>query len=643
MDKDAWKEFFPYKPRELQISMQKIIYHFLKSRTHMVLEASTGTGKTIVNLSALLPYAKEHNLKIVYTARTHSQIDRVVEELQQISKLTPVSGTALRGRSSFCINSLIKKYTNNNHQVQILCTQLKKTNKCEYFVNMKDEKRLKPVLMDLISMPATAEYVFDVCESASICPAEAVRKILPEVDVIACSYLYIFDPIIRKPFLDSLGCELSDLIIIIDEAHNLPDMVNNISSDSLSSITFSRAMREAKRNHRDDFLDFLEVTRDFLYEQDKKLKVNEEQYIDPALLLEELELKCNIELDREFFEDMQAVGEEIRFKLAKSGKEPRSSLGRIGDFFAMWFESIGLNDFTHSIDRRKFLDGKDTYVLLNLSALDPSKNILSVLSEVHISLSVTGTLGDPEAFTLLTGINKLKHMTNIFPSPYNSRNVKSIVLQEITTTYKHRSPIMYRKMVNAIVALADETPANIGLFAPSYKILQELMANGLERLSPKEIMLAKSGMKSQDNDKLVEEFKRKAKGHGAILCTVLGGRSSEGADFPGDTMNAVIIVGIPYAPPTVKSQQMIKYMESKFPGRGRQLAYEIPAIIRAAQASGRPIRSLNDSAFIMYLDYRYASQRVKARFPEWIRSSMELIPNEPAIIKSKVREFFAKK
>jgi len=64
--------------------------------------------------------------------------------------------------------------------------------------------------------------------------------------------------------------------------------------------------------------------------------------------IEEIELSCNEDLDDEFFAEMMDLGETIRFRLAKQGKEPRSSLGRIGEFFFRLYDSIGKNDFSHS-------------------------------------------------------------------------------------------------------------------------------------------------------------------------------------------------------------------------------------------------------------------------------------------------------
>jgi DNA excision repair protein ERCC-2 len=68
-------------------------------------------------------------------------------------------------------------------------------------------------------------------------------------------------------------------------------------------------------------------------------------------------------------------------------------------------------------------------------------------------------------------------------------------------------------------------------------------------------------MSSKENEKMVDEFKACAQRDGAVLLGVQGGRSSEGVDFPGDEMNSVVIVGMPYAEPTPKVKAQISYFE----------------------------------------------------------------------------------
>ena len=58
---------------------------------------------------------------------------------------------------------------------------------------------------------------------------------------------------------------------------------------------------------------------------------------------------------------------------------------------------------------------------------------------------------------------------------------------------------------------------------------------------------------------MLEDFKSLSRRQGAVLLGVCGGRNSEGEDYPGDYINSVIIVGIPYHMSTPSVNAKIKY------------------------------------------------------------------------------------
>jgi len=113
------------------------------------------------------------------------------------------------------------------------------------------------------------------------------------------------------------------------------------------------------------------------------------------------------------------------------------------------------------------------------------------------------------------------------------------------------------------------------------------------------------GMSSKKNEKLVKDFKSCSDGGGAVFLGVQGGRTSEGVDFPGDQMNSVLVVGVPYAEPKPRVKAQVSYYERCFPGRGQHYAYLLPAMKKATQSAGRPIRTLKDKGAIIFLDYRF--------------------------------------
>jgi Rad3-related DNA helicase len=87
--------------------------------------------------------------------------------------------------------------------------------------------------------------------------------------------------------------------------------------------------------------------------------------------------------------------------------------------------------------------------------------------------------------------------------------------------------------------------------------------SGLERVPKKPFFNERRGMSPRENERMVADFKTYANRGGAVLLGVQGRRSSEGVDYPGDEINSVVIVGVPYAKPTPKVKAQIGYFDKK--------------------------------------------------------------------------------
>ena len=155
------------------------------------------------------------------------------------------------------------------------------------------------------------------------------------------------------------------------------------------------------------------------------------------------------------------------------------------------------------------------------------------------------------------------------------------------------------------------------------------MDAGLDKLS-KPIFYAKSGMNSRNTEKLIDEFKAAKKRGGGLLYSVMRGRSAEGSDFPGDDMEIVIIVGIPYPPQTLETKLREEYYSRQnYPAWF--IVYEELAFKQINQAAGRAIRLLEDAATIYLLDERI--EKKVARLSGWMRESIyRLTKNDKNLI-----------
>lgn len=105
-------------------------------------------------------------------------------------------------------------------------------------------------------------------------------------------------------------------------------------------------------------------------------------------------------------------------------------------------------------------------------------------------------------------------------------------------------------------------------------------------------------------------------------------------------MESVVVVGVPYAEPTPRVKAQIEYYDKCFPGLGREYGYVLPAMKKASQAAGRPIRTLEDRGAIVFLDYRFSTSYCRGFLPSWITSGMQTVPNEKGALAIELGGFF---
>jgi len=633
-------EYFPYtEVRPHQGEFIKTIFEAVEEGRSVLVEGSNGLGKTVAALTACLPTAADKKFKILYVARTHRQHERVIEELKAISKKSHVSGISVRGRHEMCLNDLVTRHDLDARAVMEICEMLKAKDKCPYFHSIEErEDEYSDLQHQLTLHPCTASEIQRICRRRGFCPYELAKSSLADVNVVALSYLYVFDPVIRGPFLRTLETPLSKTILIIDEAHNLPETAVDIASSRLSLFAIKQAESEAKKFEHKDIADFAKIVREQV--EDMAGKITKEATVNPEYLIDFVKEKAGVDEPQTFFEHLHDTGVLIKRGLLADGKYPRSFIHVMGYFLLKWLETSKDESFVNVVSKYTSKQGAST-ARLEIVALDPSKITASVFSQVYSTVVMSGTLQPLEAYIRIT---KLPDDTvkNVIPSPFPKEHVLPLISCGVTTAMEKRTPEMFRKIIGRIEEVVKHTPANSGIFAPSFEVLGRLLTEGLKKALNKPLFCEHRSMTSRENEKTVAEFKAYSERDGAVLLGVQGGRSSEGVDFPGDEMNAVVIVGLPYAEPTPRVKAQISYFENCFPGLGREYGYVLPAMKKASQVAGRPIRTLEDKGAMVFLDYRFATPYNQSFLPAWIRDNLKILPDEDGIIGEELGRFFRK-
>lgn len=548
-----------------------------------------------------------------------------------------------------CLNKTLLSLKLNPKESMSVCRDLRKNNNCIHFLNLlkKKDRVDTPVLLapDLFNKPVDAEDLIKFCKDEKLCPYFLSKFLLSEMKIIVCNYQWIFNPFIRESFLKFIEQELHNCILILDECHNVIDVATDVNSDKISPYLLRLCLKDLEM-YRSPILmqSFVKILLDQFKNKKELLKV-EEKPVKSGLYLELIYKKLGFkDLNgfRNFIDDLYDFSVSIHEEKIANGEISRDYLGSLAEFWLKWLKTYFLDSyfFCFNLKERK---GKRT-ISLEIVALDPRELSIPILREVYTCLNLSGT-ANPYVYNYLIGLNESgkSYKGIIADSPFKKENIKAFIIEGVNTKNDNRNPAMFKKMNEKIDEVLYCTPANSGIFCASYKILKGLVSNGLELIvkkNNKKLFLEESGLSASENASMVEDFKSMSQppNNGAVLLGVCGGRNSEGEDYPGDFMNSVVIAGFPYHLPTPRVEAKIEYYNKVFNKQGWNFAYLYPAIQRANQASGRPIRRLTDKGSLIFMDSRFKNKY--QWISKWVKKELELVPDKKNAIIQRLYPFW---
>ncbi len=576
----------------------------------MVAEAPSGIGKTSAVLSGVLAAALARRLRVLYLVRTHKQLDRVASELDALSNKHPLRALIFRGRLSLCPYLDLPLIYQGAYSLDY-CMALRATGRCllyERFHELEHLPRPRKVL--------DVQWLLEFSQRTGVCPYEVLRAYLHSAEIIVANYLHLFSDL-KELFLERMSTPLGKLILVVDEAHNLPDALRDAYSLELSEEEVQWCCEEIEKIPPPKLLSsFMEQFIDLKRWQSSKVSIN-----FPS------EASCSA-----IMENAEKILSQITSMRLALGLLPTTPLAKL----LLLIKLVVLLPRGSWRLVVKSLNGERILKFLLLDVRAFSKEIFHGVAS---SISISGTLSPLEVYAELLGIPSRRILLHV-PSPYSPSQLLVLVCKAVSTRYPKRTASNYRKMALKISEISKAIPFNVGVFCASYEVLQGLLDAGLQQMLNKPLFIEHPGSTKEELDEAVGEFRRHADRGGAVLLGVLGGRFSEGADFPGREMSVSIIVGVPYAKPSPELKELEIFYSSLLGGKGRIFAYLLPAMRRAAQAAGRVIRSLHDRGAIVLMDYRYASPLCRRLLPSWISSRIRVIEDEPGVLTKELSLFF---
>jgi len=155
------------------------------------------------------------------------------------------------------------------------------------------------------------------------------------------------------------------------------------------------------------------------------------------------------------------------------------------------------------------------------------------------------------------------------------------------------------------------------VFFPSFKLLGNFLDSGFTFSLNRPLYVEEQGLPQAEIMVRVDEFKEK----GGVFFSVIGGRLSEGMDFPAEVLEIVILEGIPYPKPTARQRALQHYYEVRF-GKGWEYTVKAPTTRKVLQSIGRLIRTEKDKGVAVIMDKR--AVHFKEDIPD-LRESEDLV------------------
>ncbi|MHB8633155.1 MAG: ATP-dependent DNA helicase [Thermoplasmatota archaeon] len=628
----------PYPPRPGQREFVADVQEAQENGGHLIVEAGTGTGKTVCALTACCTTTAKDGRRVVYATRTNSQQSQVAREHGKLVESGEPAGLLVpfMGRRHYCplLRSDERFRDGTPEELGKLCRDAKAKaveartsgrpvqGACPYYGRLLNDGPgpVEALLAQgVLDGPAVAARV----EAAGSCPYEALKLVLPKARVVVVPFIFLLEERLRASLLQWMGVGPDEVHLVVDEAHNLPDAACAHHSPRIGIQTLKRAQAEAEEC-KDPVLAGAHLTTTFLDQFARALVdladefvhgQNEDGLLPPGALPETLmgSLRVPSTTLTRIALELDHWGEVVREERRSRGLLPRSYLGSVGRFLGLWLQE----------------DDRPTAPLvvggaqpaLELVLLDPAP-VLGWLSEFWSVIQMSGTLAPLEAHRALCGVPDAT--LREYASPFAADHLHVFGWEGLHRSHDalERDPGIVERQQQIARRLLASWSGRTGIFFPSHALLNDYLEEGFLHGLGRPIFAERPEMSMAALVGLVESFKRESR-PGPLLLGVLGGRLTEGIDFPGDAMEQILIMGVPYPKPGARVQARIHHFDHKS-GDGWAVAVHNPVARVLRQGIGRLIRGPDDRGTAVVLDGRIV--RFRAQIPR-----LEMVDDPEAV------------
>jgi DNA excision repair protein ERCC-2 len=601
---------FPHSaPRPVQERLIEAVKTALANGENLIAEAATGSGKTAAALHPAVAAGLGSGRQVVFLTSKTLQQKMAVSCLQSMNQ-GAFHTLQVRAKERMCAND------------RILCHE----EFCRFaksYPEKMETSNLLPRLRDSYSH-LDPDAVFEEARREEVCPFEVQLELAQRADAIVADYNYVFEPAAALRHLT--GEDLRDAILIVDEAHNLPDRARQIYSPELLEPELANLRNRVLLQPGDLFQDIAASVESLLG-----------VLTEAAEDLPEGEAIAEIEPPTEAILELRVDWETKLMRYLAWKRDTRLALpdDPVLDFhfafqrFAAVLSRFG-PDFTCVVERR------GTGIRLAIVCLDPSRALAPIFEEASSTVLLSATLTPPEAIRRVLGLEAERTSAISLPPPFPPENRKVMIVPSVRTTYTARER-NYGRIATLLAEMSNAHGGNDLVLFPSYRFLSEVAARMPATRSC--LLVQRPDSTAFERQQLLEALASPPPG-GTLLFAVSGGMYAEGVDYPGELLSAVFVVS-PALPQVSFERELLRRYFDDREEAGFDYAYLQPGMTRVVQAAGRLIRSETDRGVIALLCARFLEEPYASRLPrDWYEESpRELATKRPA---DEIREFFSR-
>lgn len=621
------KEVFPfYEHRQQQEDMALKVLDCFNRTEHLLIEAGTGTGKSLAYLLPALLWIKKNGGPIIVSTRTKNLQEQLLEkDLPRILKLLPEQKykiAVLKGRSNYiCLRrfeALSAKLilANNKELLKLLpiYTWLTESSSGDLSeLHNSIERKFRPAINSDHRSCSNEK-----CPYFKNCFLQYVRKAAKQADLLIVNHSLVFTDIASNSRLLPQFEQA-----IFDEAHAIEEAATEAFAVSLNLSLFTEELRKIDKA----------ILSAELPAQIELFKENiKELFFLLSTLVKKGRLKNELE-EKTAIHDLKELSGWPTIELLKV--ETNKSLQKVFRTFSAFFEKFEdennayletkgaafmLQEHWQSL--QDILDGKKEHAgWLKITRSKPPYNVWLEGAPINVSAIIGKTLLAKKKSVVLTSATLT--VSNSF-SYYQKRLGVTAELKEKFLFEAVGSPFDYNK--NMLLALPEDI-LNVAEEKSSLLTATEYLMKLFEFFDGRSLVLFTSYRMLEDMHRIIRPLADEL--GFSILCqgihgspsallkrfqngkkNVLFGTSSfwEGIDLAGDKLSFVVIMKLPFSVPSdplyvERSRQLEEQGENPF------FSYAVPqAVIRFKQGIGRLIRSDKDKGVVMVLDERIHSK-----------------------------------